>query len=168
MIVLCEGYKQQGDAEISIVSASTVFDAEEVISKWEKLEEVGNNWLQRPLMSLMPVESSSCYQRLLQSPEVKIVGDLLDLTIGIVTGNSKFFVITKSDAEKRGLPAETLQPILSKFSHCEGVELTDEDLRKLREADKRCLFINTRLVTEPSDILSGYLDSYPEKSTPFK
>lgn len=162
VIILCEGYKRSGGSEIEIVSASTVLVAEELIAKWAKSVVVGMKLQQRPLLSLMSLESSICYQRLLQSPKASKLGDLLDLTIGIVTGDAKFFVLTKKDAEARRLPAVALQSILSKFAHCQGMELTTEDMHELRDTNKRCLLLDTRLVTGTDEHLDSYLASYPE------
>jgi tRNA1(Val) A37 N6-methylase TrmN6 len=67
----------------------------------------------------------------LESPDLVPLTDLADLSIGVVTGDRDFFLMTAAGALERGLPREFLLPTLSRPSHLEGSSVTAEDLERL-------------------------------------
>ncbi|RZK61264.1 MAG: hypothetical protein EOO85_33650, partial [Pedobacter sp.] len=69
--------------------------------------------------------------------------------------------MTEEKAQIAELPDKVLEPILSKFAHCRGIQLTTDDLHTLRAEGKRCLLVNTLRTKEISGALSSYLDSFP-------
>jgi adenine-specific DNA-methyltransferase len=163
IILLCEGYQAKSKAAMQIVAAKSLDDLQLLVGSWTLNKVVGQAWEARPRISMLEKEGSACYHNLLLSTQTHLLGDVLSLTIGIVTGDSRFFVLTSPVAMTNKLPDEALVPIISKFAHCTGAEITKQDLQQLRHEGKRCLLFNTRGGNEEDSNVQEYLNSYPEK-----
>lgn len=68
---------------------------------------------------------------------VRRFGDLFDLRIGAVTGDSKYFLMCESRRIELGLPRRCLIPVVSRAAHLMTPELGREQWRRLLEADER-------------------------------
>jgi adenine-specific DNA-methyltransferase len=63
--------------------------------------------------------------------------DVLEIRIGGVTGDARYFLLTEEERAKRGLPQSALRPVLSKASHLVGGRVTEEAWQKLRDDGHR-------------------------------
>lgn len=162
VVLLCEGYQASEVNVMQIVSATTLDQLQSIINEWAAFEIVGNTWMNRPQISMLSQDINSYYSRILSSAFAHRLSEFVSLTIGIVTGKSNFFVITPEIAKKHRLPEEILEPIISKFAHCIGAELTNNDLEQLRRENKRCLLVNTRRLSEENEAVNIYLNTLPE------
>ncbi len=88
------------------------------------------------------------------------LGSIAKVKIGLVTGNSKFFVLKPSEAEKINLKNEWLKPIVAKANQIPGAVLTQEDLDELQQTDSKHLLLkippDTDLSLDPD--LQRYVD----------
>ena len=109
-------------------------------------------------------EQSNFYRIFTQRSDVVDLGQLCKVLIGTVTGANWFFVISKSQAENKGITSECLRPILSKFGHLSGLELTTDDVTLLCEKDKRCLLFYVQNEEQTSDKAVAYMATFPEET----
>ena len=56
------------------------------------------------------------------------LSDFFSVKRGIATGDNKYFILTKSDIESKGLPISQFKPILPSPRHLAGIEVTADDL----------------------------------------
>lgn len=109
-------------------------------------------------------DQPSIYRTLIsQRSDVIALGQLCNVLIGTVTGANKFFIMTKSQAEERGLTSEYLRPILSKFFHISGLTMTLDDVAELCEKDKRCLLFSASDEENVSDEALAYMATFPQE-----
>ena len=56
------------------------------------------------------------------------LSDFFSVKRGIATGDNKYFILTKSDIESKGLPISQFKPILPSPRHLSGIEVETDDL----------------------------------------
>lgn len=93
----------------------------------------------------------------LESAATVPLTDLADVSIGIVTGEKDYFLLTKNQALELGLPPACLLPALSKPSQLKGSTLTSADVAELDRTGGAC-----RLLAIPPEYSGGIsaLDGY--------
>jgi len=75
---------------------------------------------------------------------------------GIATGANEFFLLSKSDAAKWGLPTSILHPCISRSAQIKQVLITDADVQRLIESDERVLLVD--LCASESDTVKRYIE----------
>lgn len=165
VILLGEGWQccnEQGSFEIK--SAKDLGELRSNLDGWRNndFEGVNYKYEQRPQILLMEDEPASVYSEITSTSNSVPLGRFADIKIGIVTGANRFFVINSSTAETRGLSCEHLTFILAKFRDAPGIRLLAEDFEEMKQADKRCLLVDTSLKENPEGALRQYLNSFPE------
>ncbi len=105
----------------------------------------------------IPADCRSAAADALESPDLASLTEPADVSIGVVTGERDFFLMTADRARERGIPAEFLVPALSRPSHLTGSTVDARDLDALERAGEAC-----RLLAVPSDYAGGCaaLDAY--------
>jgi len=63
--------------------------------------------------------------------------DLYSISIGCVTGDARYFLLTESERLANKLPVEAMQPVLSKARHLRKARVTKVDWKSLLDADER-------------------------------
>lgn len=63
--------------------------------------------------------------------------DLFSVSIGCVTGNVNYFLLTESQRLEHGLPTSALRPVVSKARHLVASQMTKVMWDRLRRADER-------------------------------
>lgn len=66
-----------------------------------------------------------------------LLGDLIDIRLGGVTGDTRFFLLNEARRLELDLPVEAVRPVLSKSRHLVASEMTRDLWRKLRDAGER-------------------------------
>ena len=56
----------------------------------------------------------------------RLLGEILDIRLGGVTGDTRYFLLSESDRREFDLPVEALRPALSKARHLVGSRITEE------------------------------------------
>ncbi|MGA2657098.1 MAG: hypothetical protein ABSH34_06220 [Verrucomicrobiota bacterium] len=89
--------------------------------------------------------------------EVFRLGDILDIRIGAVTGDVQFFLLSEEQRRARGLPVESLKPVVSKARHLISSELAKPEWQALRDNGERIwlFYPAKRTLSRPS--VAGYL-----------
>ena len=89
----------------------------------------GTGWM-RPVQ-VKPVFGTGRTRETRTNPAVRastVLGDLFDIRRGLVTGANKFFIMTRTQIEERGLPRECFTPILPGPRHIPDNEIrADKD-----------------------------------------
>jgi hypothetical protein len=68
--------------------------------------------------------------------------DLYNITIGCVTGDAHYFLLTESERLANKLPVEAMRPVLSKARHLRRARITKADWESLLDADERVWLFN--------------------------
>jgi hypothetical protein len=63
--------------------------------------------------------------------------DLYSISIGCVTGDATYFLLTESDRINHKLPLEAVRPILSKARHLSAAQITKTEWQRLHDRDER-------------------------------
>ncbi|HDQ4554784.1 N-6 DNA methylase [Pseudomonas aeruginosa] len=88
------------------------------------------------------------------------LGELSTVSIGIVTGDTKFFIRKKTEWQSSGVESKYLKFVVPKIKCIKGVNLTRRQVAGLIKSDERCLLINTEVKKLSPQVLL-YLSSYP-------
>jgi hypothetical protein len=88
------------------------------------------------------VGAGSVYEEVLSSAIALPLGALANVDIGFVSGANHFFILSREDAERRGLPADILTPTLRRPGDIPGLLASAGDVRLLLDLARR---------PEPSD-----------------
>lgn len=163
VVLLCDSYHAGENEIVRLVSAKGLSELDNIIENWTSGENVGNSWIHRPQLSFIEERVERLYSVISNQNNCYKLGSFLDIKIGIVTGDNKFFVINNKQADKYEIPISNLEPILAKFSLCKGIELTCEDIKFSQEQGDRCLLINTSDAANLPESITAYLNSYPEE-----
>lgn len=70
------------------------------------------------------------------------LGDILDIRLGGVTGDSRYFLLSEDKRRELGLPVEALQPVLSRARHLVTSTITRELWGTLRDSGERVWLFN--------------------------
>lgn len=104
---------------------------------------------------------SSFRSALTDSMGCVLFGDIAEISIGVVTGYNRHFVISASTAGEHSLSASYLYPILSRSRHLHGLQMTHGDFKALKTAGESILLVSpTRLGTRHGP-LRNYLALVP-------
>jgi len=78
----------------------------------------------RVQLSDIPQVTKDLYQSLADHPKVYRLGEVVDLTIGYVTGDNDFFHLTPDEAREWGLDYADIRPVLRRSGDLNGLGLT--------------------------------------------
>jgi adenine-specific DNA-methyltransferase len=67
------------------------------------------------------------------------LGDFGKASIGFVSGANEYFVLTPEEAARWHLPASSLRTALIRARQIPGLQVTQEDIRRIRSRGERCL-----------------------------
>ena len=95
------------------------------------------------------------------TPHISL-GDISNIRIGDVVGDTSFFVKSRSAWRSLGISEKDLRPLLAKSSHLKGLRATETLVEKLIASDARFLLLHPR----SGQLVAGaktYLENYPEE-----
>jgi len=164
VIVLAENYKKLGEVpELRILHANKTEDLREAVNNWGNCRYIGESLGDSPVLSMLPSHLRENYTAILKSPYVKSFEDLADVRIGMVTGDSKYLVISSAVREENNLPMESVRRVLLKGSCIDSIELNKAAFEALDFQGKRCwLFHPSEGVIHCAPI-KNYIEKYDEK-----
>jgi adenine-specific DNA-methyltransferase len=93
----------------------------------------------RPLHPQAPTEACSC------------LGDIMDIRLGGVTGDARYFLMTEAKRQELGLPKSSLRPVLSRAQHLVSGEISRLHWEALRDQGDRVWLFDppARLLSHP-------------------
>lgn len=164
VMLLADGW-QEGPANNGI-EKSFVSTVEDLKKKIEGLSDQNNSGKHIYELDRFPVISKDLYDEyalIIANSETKRLGDIADVSIGIVTGDNKFFVMTNSVARSNHLPKKSLKPILARFNLVKGITFHSGEVHTAVENNKRCLLLDTAYMRSKNGPLRKYVSRYPKK-----
>ncbi len=164
VIVLAEGYRiQSQNSGLRILQVNKTEDLREAVSNWRSTQNIGASLGDSPTLSMLPQYLRENYVAILKSPSVKLLGELADVKIGMVTGDSKYLVISKSTIEKEKLPVNAVRKVLLKGSYVDSIELNKNDFEAIDSQDKRCWLFHPPVEDEYCASITNYINQYDEQ-----
>lgn len=160
-VLLAEDYGATPSAEhITIEWCDSVDHCARLLTEWDQFD----TW-QQPLDGrskgmLVGEDCSQLVRNVEREPCCKSLGDYARISIGIVTGANRYFVLNKTDVVDSGLQDHCFDYILSKFSIARGMQLSVQDLQNASDCGLRCYLLHTA-GRELSAEVSNYLARFP-------
>jgi adenine-specific DNA-methyltransferase len=161
VITLCENFKADvTKGRVDFVSVSDVSAMEGVIRDWNNgdLSIPANRAMRKPLNTVI---AQDLFSMLSSHPDTKLLGDLFDVQIGIVSGANSFFIINQSAWEKNGLPETVKSRVLTKFRFAKGLSLSADDVETLEKIGEACLLFDTTKTVVIDGAIANYLTTFP-------
>jgi len=160
-ILLCDGLGLIGSGSVEVVGAQDVAACGALLECWNQRTWRAETLNGRAVPALVPGRYISTFRQIAQSKEVKRLGDVARIAIGIVTGDNQLFVINEETARRNNIPATSLKPILSKASIAHGMRLRAQDLAAARKAGIRCLLVDA---CQRHAAVRRYFDAVPQSA----
>jgi adenine-specific DNA methylase len=161
-ILLCDERGSAGPDHVEIVTVKRIEECINVLTDWSKKRITGAVLNGRAQRALTPAPRLSAFNSLSTSEWTYRMDDVATLSIGIVTGANKFFLVNEEVSQQHKLPKRTLHPILAKLSIARTLNLTPRDFHAARIKGIRCLLIVPRR-SERSRAVNSYFDGFPEQ-----
>lgn len=142
--LLCDGYKVVDN------------EAGYMLLEIEKIKDFNLG-----LAELMPHTPQLNHEFLLEKIAIKNKFNLdkyFNIKIGLVTGDNKFFILSKKDIDTHGLPNNIFKPIIKNKNHLNGLNFTDDILSKAYEENQAVRLLCVNGCQEISDNLKKYLE----------
>lgn len=162
VILLAEGWKTKSPCEdLRVGYVPSLDDLGQTIQDWEDGDWTGKDYDSRIGVAFMVPRVSDAIRRVEDECRVRRLGDVTeDVKIGIVTGDNRFFVIDRPEAQKRELENRDWKYIFAKSKITGGISVTQQDFQEAYQADERCLLVDGE--GEASEQLEKYFDQKSE------
>jgi methylase of polypeptide subunit release factors len=162
VIVLAEGYGAQTTTTSSIsVCLDEMSELQKFVDSWEQID-----WGQPVVSSsagLVPSRSANLVASLSDHPFVKKLGDLADVEIGVVAGDTKFLIKNRAGWDALKISGAHLRYIVPQSRRLEGIVLRAKDKIQHEVDGARCQALHAT-ANARSEALKNYLKSYPDEA----
>ncbi|WP_292039228.1 HsdM family class I SAM-dependent methyltransferase [Massilia sp. UBA6681] len=160
VILLADGFQTPSESQsIKITYVDHVTDLPRLLESDElyaKSENGANTGY-----SIIPANVMAAYNELSSRRECRSFGDLAKIRIGLVTGDTGFFVRSRDVWSSYKISARHLRYILPKSKFVRGARLTKADVADHISSGVPCLAISTPVVPREENLLA-YLGNYSE------
>lgn len=138
VLLFADGRGAKGLADVRLVPCAAIEDVEEQLreatDRPQSHQSMGNS---RLLGQLLPAETRQLYDRLSTEHEVRRLGEIASVDIGIVTGANEFFVVAQEEA--RSLHPDLVRPAVGKAVQVAGARFSARDHEDLLRRGQRAL-----------------------------
>lgn len=170
VVLLAEGYRQSGAAvgDIRFSHSATLGDIQPIIGRWEQGPESIDLFESFGIGSFVDRNNTVAFLEACKFLPSVALKNIATVSIGIVTGDTKFFIRKKSEWLGVGVDRRFLKFIVPKIMEIEGVDLTSAQVARLIKADRRCMLLDTqkkKLSPEVALCLASYPESQKEIAT---
>lgn len=110
----------------------------------------------------VPAEAGKLMSQLALASDVKRLGDLAEIGIGFVTGDTKYFVKTQDEWRSLGINRSHLSYVVPRSRWVTGLSLTDNDRESHEQEGVACLALDVP-VSPRASVLVNYLAQYSEE-----
>lgn len=162
VILLADGFKEGSvcSGMLKFAHAATLSSLPNLFSDWEEDKSNFNDFDAMGLGSFIERSATNRFMDLsLRLPNIE-VGSVAKVGIGIVTGDTKFFIRTLADWRELGITENFLKFVVPKIKGIAGLNLTTAQVESLIDSDVRCLLLDTEQESLSADVLI-YLNRYP-------
>lgn len=160
-ILLCDGWGN-GPAKngVEVRRVGTVKSCQKIVSHSRIRMWRGASLNGRAMFTFLPKTMLSDYYELLGHSDVRTLGEMAKVLIGIVTGANNFFILNREQVAANDLQPRQLSLILSKFRFAPGLILKRNDLIEAYKRDERCLLVNRRSLERSAIAIRKYLKTF--------
>ncbi len=103
------------------------------------------------------------------SPGLIRFGEIAQIRIGAVTGDSKYFLFTEAERSERNIPLADVRPVLTRARHLKGHTVIKRDWARLRDAGERVwLFWPSDPRGQKAKSVTDYLKSGESSGCPLR
>lgn len=161
VILLCEGFENDKSkpGKMDVVNCSYLKDIEGCIQRWPEGNLSARNFEGVGATSCVDSGAIEDFLQFSNVAPIKKLRELAAVNIGIVTGDTKYFIRTASDWARYGIPKESLKFIVPKIKDIAGINLTSAQCQHLIDGDVRCLLLDTSKEDLPYTVVR-YLELY--------
>lgn len=158
VLLLADGYDPSGQSRTEHMSVHQVRDADGLTDlaaarQWTPPAQ-GGRWS----AGLMTADGLATFTQVTDSADFVTLGKWGDTTLGMVTGNNKYFSLSPAKVRELGLVASDVVPLSPPGSrHLRGLSLTASGLRRLGEEGQSTYLFRPR--REPSSAAWSYIAS---------
>ena len=162
VILLVDGWKEPSlFHKVESIYCDSITELEKKLENWHERTFANAFMEKRNSFSFFSSNELKCFNHLSKHKDMKKLGELADVKIGIVTGANAFFIIDKETASKNNLPKGYLTPILSKVKITKGLDILPTDFNRAKKENFRCLFLNTLNKKNFPHSIETYLENFP-------
>ena len=162
-MLLAEGWKTgSGNQNLKIEFARTLSELKQIIAAWKDNHFTSTKYVSRSAYSLLSPQVDETLKVIERERKVVRLGDSLEILIGIVTGDNRFFIVDRATAKDHKLSDKSLTPIFSRFAMAQGLFFSDAELKKLKHENFRCLLVDTSKTDKREMALEEYLALFSE------
>lgn len=158
VILLAEGHGQPHE-EVRVGSADSANDLGQIFKTLtratRKLEHPDRDggWLR----ALLDTTTLSLFDRISVGPHVVRLGEWAAPRIGVVTGNNRFFIVSKREQESKGISDKHVRSILTRATQLQGLCVRAADVKRIAESGKNALLISPPATGPLPEGLKRYL-----------
>lgn len=164
LIVLADGYSGQiVEAHITSLYVENLNELCSEIERWSADCDVNDQGSGKSNFGIVTAAVENAVSVLKEQRLVKELGEYADIGIGVVTGNSKFFVRPKTEWKKDGIGFQHLSYVVPRSRYVSGVEITKEDRDVHIQTGISCLALNAPVKSRSLAVLK-YLSTYERES----
>ncbi|WP_374057194.1 class I SAM-dependent DNA methyltransferase [Pseudomonas syringae pv. atrofaciens] len=164
VILLADGFKEDAlcNGMLKFAHAPTLSCLPELFSRWETNRSVFYDFDSVGIGSFVERSATQKFLDLSRRiPNIEL-GSLAKVSIGIVTGDTKFFIKSLSDWRELDVSEDFLKFVVPKIRGISGLNLTKAQVQSLVNSNLRCLLLNTEKENLSTNVLL-YLSRYPLK-----
>ena len=166
IVLLAEGKFASRDqsalSDIPLARCVGVKDLARNIQDWESGTLQVHSLCGTSVLGALTKGPLDIFNQLESDPSCSLLGDLLQVRIGLVTGNNKYFLIDDETRKSIGIPARELSRILPRFQFAEGLHFDLQDYQKLLDINGKGYLVSADPSKKMSEEMEKYLLSYPE------
>ena len=162
VILLADGFRESTvcSCVMKIANAPRLSNLPDLFLAWEGNKSDFYDFDVLGLGSFIERNATNQFKGLsLRVPNIEL-GSIAKVSIGIVTGDTKFFIKTLTDWRELGISENFLKFVVPKIKGISGVNLTRSQVETLIGSDLRCLLLDTEQESLSADVLL-YLNRYP-------
>lgn len=167
IVLLCDQFDAQqsfsGSKDIPLTNCEGLSDLIAKIELWEEGGLKETAFCFSAVFDHLNEIEQQVFLKLFARPDRKQLGDLLDVRIGLVTGDNSFFLVNRETALQHNMSESELEPVLTKFVTCPGIELTKSDHAEFLKTGHPALLVSSDPEFENSIEKLKYLGQYPSE-----
>ncbi len=160
LIVLADGFRlESGRAHITSSYVDNIGELDLAISRWDEKSVNLSECAGTRNFGVVTNAIAHTLDKLRTQTHVSFLGDNCSVGIGLVTGDSKFFVKSKSDWKDLNISDCYLQYIAPRSRYLEGLSIEKKDEARHRDANIACMALNAPVKPRASAVVN-YLNTY--------
>ncbi len=151
----------QGD--IALTQCTGVRDLTSAMTGWQDKQRAAVARCGTSVLDNLSPKQRAAFAALSSNKACVDMGAIVDVRIGLVTGNNAFFVLGESDAKAHGLEIDELVPILPKFRFAPGLSFELADYSSLIHGGARGYLVTADNEKVAPKSIEAYLAKYAQK-----